>query len=61
MDTSLTIRNYSDYDKIYKVLTEDESASFISREGDLVKFWISFNECDILIERKGKRICINNK
>ncbi len=37
--------------------TEDEYASFISREGDLVKFWISHNGCDVFIERKRKRIC----
>ncbi|MCH4815505.1 hypothetical protein J5U23_00331 [Saccharolobus shibatae B12] len=40
--------------------TEDESASFISREGDLVKFWISYNGCDIFIQRKGKSICIKS-
>ncbi|ACP36347.1 conserved hypothetical protein [Sulfolobus islandicus Y.G.57.14] len=41
--------------------TEDEYASFISREGDLVKFWISHNGCDVFIERKGKRICIRSE
>nr|WP_014511467.1 hypothetical protein [Saccharolobus solfataricus] len=40
--------------------TEDESTSFISSEGDLVKCWISYNDCDLLIERKGKRICIKS-
>ncbi|WP_338599172.1 hypothetical protein V6M85_09415 [Sulfolobus tengchongensis] len=40
--------------------SEEPSASFISREGDLVNFWVLYNDCNVLIERKGRQICINS-